>query len=153
MDHFNFTQIKMLQISLLFTITAKLFYLAQHDAQRRSTHYSLPPPVSPDQDEFLFEKGDLNLWAEPLQWARLLHTHLASLASAVGAGGIAPAELHRLSEMAQKQARSSERALGALPALPEFSANLEHARLSVQRERAALALRVLGKLQKDSLSS
>ncbi|XP_031435285.1 thyroid adenoma-associated protein isoform X2 [Clupea harengus] len=106
-----------------------------------------------DVDEFLFEKGDLNLWAEPLQWARLLHTHLASLASAVGAGGIAPAELHRLSEMAQKQARSSERALGALPALPEFSANLEHARLSVQRERAALALRVLGKLQKDSLSS
>ncbi|KAG5266714.1 hypothetical protein AALO_G00235290 [Alosa alosa] len=104
-------------------------------------------------EEFLFEKGDLNLWAEPLQWARLLHTHLAALASAAGPAGVPPAERRRLSELAQAQAQASEQALVALPTLPQFSAALEHARLSVQRERAGLALGILGMLQEDSLLS
>lgn len=106
-------------------------------------------------EEFLFEKGDLNLWAEPLQWARLLHQHLSVLAQTAvpGAASIPTVEMHRLEERAQAQARASEQALGALPALPQFSAALEHARLAVQRERAALALGVLKTLQGHAASS
>lgn len=57
-----------------------------------------------------------------------------------------------MSEQAQRQAQASDRALEALPALPQFSATLEHARVSVQKERAALALSVLGLLQQNFLS-
>lgn len=69
------------------------------------------------------------------------------LASGPPPPGVAPAELLRLSELAHRRAQASERALGELPALPQFSATLEHARLSVQKERAHLALSVLALLQ------
>ncbi|XP_066534782.1 thyroid adenoma-associated protein isoform X2 [Hoplias malabaricus] len=103
---------------------------------------------TPDLDkEFLFEKGDLNLWVEPLQWARLLHTHLCAL-STVTSLPACSTELDRISALAEARARSAGRALTALPEQPQFSATIEHAKLTVLKERATLAQKVLATFQK-----
>ncbi|KAJ8359680.1 hypothetical protein SKAU_G00162050 [Synaphobranchus kaupii] len=103
------------------------------------------------EEEFLFEKGELNLWAEPLQWARLLHRHLSELlrvpGEAEGVGRASQEGLDRLAALAEDHARSSRQRLSGLPPLPQFSCTADHARLDVQRERAALALEVLESLK------
>ncbi|XP_070772051.1 thyroid adenoma-associated protein [Enoplosus armatus] len=105
-----------------------------------------------DEEDFLFEKGDLNLWAEPVQWVKLLHRHLGSLILTFKqTQGIAgPDQLHQihtLSTQAQTKALSSRQALDSLPALPQFSCTLEHARLVLRHQRATLALDVLERLR------
>ncbi|KAG5831317.1 hypothetical protein ANANG_G00302500 [Anguilla anguilla] len=102
------------------------------------------------EEEFLFEKGELNLWAEPLRWARLLHRHLLALLRvpgvASGVAGASRAELDRLRTLAGDHAHTARQRLHALPPLPQFSCTIDHARLDVQRERAELALEVLKSL-------
>ncbi|XP_062257166.1 thyroid adenoma-associated protein isoform X1 [Platichthys flesus] len=106
-----------------------------------------------DEEDFLFEKGDLNLWAEPVQWVKLLHRHLTSLIPTLkqcqhpGAVILDQARLHTLSAQAQTMALSSQQALDSLPALPQFSCTAEHARLSLWHQRATLALDVLERLK------
>ncbi|XP_040906443.1 thyroid adenoma-associated protein [Toxotes jaculatrix] len=102
-----------------------------------------------DEEDFLFEKGDLNLWAEPVQWVKLLHRHLSSLIQTLkqtqhpGTSSLDQDQLHALSTQAQAKALSSQRALYSLPALPQFSCTVEHARLTLRHQRATLALEVL----------
>ncbi|XP_042288889.1 thyroid adenoma-associated protein isoform X2 [Thunnus maccoyii] len=107
-----------------------------------------------DEEEFLFEKGDLNLWAEPVQWVKLLHGHLSSLILAYkqtqDPGMAEPDQvhlIHTLSTQAQAKALSSQQALDSLPALPQFSCTMEHARLVLRQQRATLALDVLQRLR------
>ncbi|XP_041722121.2 thyroid adenoma-associated protein [Coregonus clupeaformis] len=105
-----------------------------------------------DEEELLFEKGDLNLWAEPVQWARLLHRHLGVLFKAPGLKALnqKQAELLRLS--ADALSLATQQALDGLPALPQFSCSIEHTRLALQQERATLALDILGTLRQTGLS-
>uniref|UniRef100_A0A8C3AY65 tRNA (32-2'-O)-methyltransferase regulator THADA n=1 Tax=Cyclopterus lumpus TaxID=8103 RepID=A0A8C3AY65_CYCLU len=105
-------------------------------------------------DDVLFEKGDLNLWAEPVQWVKLLHGHIGALvppAEQTGDPGIArPDQVRRIGALATRaraQAHSSQRALDALPALPQFSSPIEHARLVLRHQRATLSLDVLERLR------
>lgn len=105
-----------------------------------------------DEEDFLFEKGDLNLWAEPVQWVKLLHRHLGSLIPTFKQGaGITGLDLvhkiHKLSTQARAKALSSQQALDSLSALPQFSCAMEHARLALQHQRATLALDVLERLR------
>ncbi|XP_053476778.1 thyroid adenoma-associated protein [Ictalurus furcatus] len=104
-------------------------------------------------EEFLFEKGDLNLWAEPLQWARLLHRHLCVLSTVPGSPSLCPAELDRFSAIAGAYADSARRATSSLPVLPQFSATIEHAKLSLLNERAMLAQNVLSTIRRKTDSS
>ncbi|XP_068423389.1 thyroid adenoma-associated protein [Clinocottus analis] len=107
-----------------------------------------------DEEDFLFEKGDLNLWAEPVQWVKLLYGHISALVPAAKQTG-APIiveldQVRRISalvSLAQTQALSSQRALNSLPALPQFSSTMEHARLVLKHQRAILALDVLERLR------
>ncbi|XP_035387280.1 thyroid adenoma-associated protein isoform X1 [Electrophorus electricus] len=89
--------------------------------------------------EFLFEKGDLNLWVEPLQWARLLHQHLLTLSVAPGSPAPCQAEVKHLSTAADSHACAVQRAMDALPALPQFTATTEYTKLTLLSERAKLA--------------
>ncbi|XP_076852074.1 tRNA (32-2'-O)-methyltransferase regulator THADA-like, partial [Brachyhypopomus gauderio] len=98
--------------------------------------------------EFLFEKGDLNLWAEPLQWARLLHRHLLGLSVAAGSPAPHPAEVKRLSSAVEGHARSVEQAMTSLPALAQFTATTEHVRLAVLHERLTLAQSALAAFER-----
>ncbi|KAL7382872.1 hypothetical protein ABVT39_000669 [Epinephelus coioides] len=107
-----------------------------------------------DEEEFLFEKGDLNLWAEPVQWVKLLHRHVGSLIVTfrqTQASGITGPDqvhqLHTLSTQAQAKTLGSQQALDSLPALPQFSLTMEHARLVLRHQRASLALDVLERLR------
>lgn len=108
-----------------------------------------------DEDDFLFEKGELNLWAEPLQWVRLLHQHLCSLVETFGqgSGGAGPEleqQIRTLTSQARAKVLSSQQALDSLPSLPQFSCTLEHSRLLLWHQRAALTLDVLERLTKTS---
>ncbi|XP_030626930.1 thyroid adenoma-associated protein [Chanos chanos] len=98
-------------------------------------------------EEFLFEKGDLNLWAEPLQWARLLHRHLCALSPVSRDPPVSVAEIDRLSAARDANARSARRGESDLPPLPQFSATIEHAKLKLIGDRAALTQTVLDKLK------
>uniref|UniRef100_G3NDT1 tRNA (32-2'-O)-methyltransferase regulator THADA n=1 Tax=Gasterosteus aculeatus aculeatus TaxID=481459 RepID=G3NDT1_GASAC len=101
-----------------------------------------------DEEDFLFEKGDLNLWAEPVQWAKLLHGHVCSLIRAPGAAWPDQGpRIHPLLTRARAQALSSQRGLDSLPALPQFSSAMEHARLVLRLQRATLAVDVLDRLR------
>lgn len=110
--------------------------------------------LSCDQDEeFLFEKGELNLWAEPLKWAGLLHRHLCPLLRGAAMAGVEPRKLEELFARAEARAEASGQRLQALPALPQFSCTAEHERLSVTKQRACSALEVLGLLQPEQNTS
>uniref|UniRef100_A0A672QAP7 tRNA (32-2'-O)-methyltransferase regulator THADA n=2 Tax=Sinocyclocheilus grahami TaxID=75366 RepID=A0A672QAP7_SINGR len=98
-------------------------------------------------EEFLFEKGDLNLWAEPLLWARMLHRHLSALVSVTHSPEVSAAELDRLSAIAKSNALAAQRSMKALPALPQFSATIEYAKISLLKERTSLALNLLDTLR------
>ncbi|XP_061601680.1 thyroid adenoma-associated protein isoform X2 [Cololabis saira] len=108
-----------------------------------------------DEEDFLFEKRDLNLWAEPLQWLTLLHRHLVSLIQK----NPGPADqdqdqdqvqVRQLLLRAQAKAQSSQQALDRLPALPQFCCGAEHARLTLRRRRARLVVDLLERLQPGS---
>uniref|UniRef100_A0A672ZVR7 tRNA (32-2'-O)-methyltransferase regulator THADA n=1 Tax=Sphaeramia orbicularis TaxID=375764 RepID=A0A672ZVR7_9TELE len=105
-----------------------------------------------DEEDFLFEKGDLNLWAEPVQWVKLLHRHLRDLIQTrdqtedpgdPGAAEFDPSRVQALSVQAQSCSLSSQHALDSLPALPQFCCTMEHARLTLRHQRATLALELL----------
>ncbi|KAK5908110.1 hypothetical protein CgunFtcFv8_016195 [Champsocephalus gunnari] len=107
-----------------------------------------------DDEDFLFEKGGLNLWAEPVQWVNLLHRHVHSLLLGFKQsqapevpGQDQVHQIQTLSTQAQAQALSSQNALDSLPALPQFCLTLEHARLLLRLQRATLALEVLDRLR------
>ncbi|XP_041645448.1 thyroid adenoma-associated protein isoform X2 [Cheilinus undulatus] len=107
-----------------------------------------------DEEDFLFEKGDRNLWAEPIQWVKLLHRHLESLILTFKQSQTPDItnpdlfhQLQTLSAQATVQALSSQDALHSLPALPQFSSTIEHARLLLQNQRASLVLELLDRLQ------
>lgn len=100
------------------------------------------------EEDFLFEKGNLNLWAEPLQWAKMLHGRLCDLIGASGllSGSYEAQLVQALSQRARVQELNSQQALDKLPTLPQFSCTMEHARLTLQQQRASLALNVLHRL-------
>ncbi|XP_033835592.1 thyroid adenoma-associated protein [Periophthalmus magnuspinnatus] len=108
--------------------------------------------TSLDDEDFLFEKGALNLWAEPVQWVRLLHRHLSSLVQTLvqtldPGSGLHLSRIRTLSDQAQTQSQSALKSLSSLPSLPQFICPMEHARLTLKHDRAQLALDVLHKLR------
>ncbi|KAL0964357.1 hypothetical protein UPYG_G00322770 [Umbra pygmaea] len=108
-----------------------------------------------DEEDFLFEKGDLNLWAEPVQWVRLLHKHLGVLFQDPGLKALKQnqAELLRLSAQAEALHLATQQGLKGLPALPQFSCTIEHAKLTLQQERATLAMDILDNLRQAGEST
>lgn len=108
-----------------------------------------------DEEDFMFEKGDLNLWAEPVQWVRLLHQHLCCLVEtwSRGRGGVGPEleqQLRGLSAQARARVLACQQGLEALPVLPQFSCPGQHQRLLLGHHRASLALDVLDRLRDSS---
>ncbi|XP_065153408.1 thyroid adenoma-associated protein isoform X1 [Paramisgurnus dabryanus] len=103
---------------------------------------------SSDFDEdFLFEKGDFNLWAEPMLWARMLHGHLSTLSGVPHSPGVSPADLDRLSAIANSNAVNAEQAMKTLPALPQFSATIEYGKIMLLKERSSLAQSIVHTLR------
>ncbi|XP_023818937.1 thyroid adenoma-associated protein [Oryzias latipes] len=99
-----------------------------------------------DEEDFLFEKGDRNLWAEPLLWVKLLHRHLRPLVLQLDQERPDPEQLVLMEARARAEALRSQQALESLPALPQFCCAAEHARLTLRQHRAGLVLNLLEEL-------
>lgn len=123
------------------------------DEETKQEETAAEEASSLEDEDFLFEKGELNLWAEPVQWVKLLHRHLSALIKTLlqtrgtGPTGLDPSHLNALSDQARTQSLSALKALDSLPALPQFCCPMEHARLTLKQQRAELTLEVLQRLR------
>ncbi|NXC48618.1 THADA protein, partial [Penelope pileata] len=105
-----------------------------------------PEPSALEEEDCLFDKGEMNFWAEKLTSARLLSKHLLLLARAAPPAPPAT-ELNRLSSKAQGEAQLVAHLLRALPPTPEFSKPAEFTTLAIQNERISACLKILNLLK------
>ncbi|NXA13243.1 THADA protein, partial [Sapayoa aenigma] len=102
-----------------------------------------------EEDDYLFDKGEVNFWAEKLTHVRQLSKHLLQLISVTHLTLPDDRELNRLSGIALDQAQLIEHLLRALPPAPEFSKTAEFTRLAIQNERVLVCLKILNLLKSD----
>ncbi|XP_009707772.1 PREDICTED: thyroid adenoma-associated protein [Cariama cristata] len=102
-----------------------------------------------EEDDYLFDKGEVNFWAEKLTHVRQLSKHLLQLISMTHLTLPDHRELNRLSRIALDQAQLVEHLLRALPPTPEFSKTAEFTRLAIQNERVSVCLKILNLLKSD----
>lgn len=102
-----------------------------------------------EEDDSLFDKGEVNFWAEKLTHVRQLSKHLLHLISVTHLTLPEHGELNHLSRIALDQAQCTEHLLGALPLVPEFSRTPEFTRLAIQKERISVCLKILNLLKSD----
>ncbi|XP_062427880.1 tRNA (32-2'-O)-methyltransferase regulator THADA isoform X1 [Rhea pennata] len=103
-----------------------------------------------EEDDYLFDKGEVNFWAEKLTNVRQLGKHLLQLVSVTNLTS-ADQELNRLSRTALEQAQLVAHLLRALPPTPEFSKTAEFTRLAIQNERISICLKILNLLKSDDV--
>ncbi|XP_021248187.1 thyroid adenoma-associated protein isoform X2 [Numida meleagris] len=106
-----------------------------------------PEPFAPEEEECLFDKGEVNFWAEKLTSARLLAKHLLLLAQATHLALPDGGELDWLSRRAQDQAQLVAHLLAALPPSAEFLKTAEFTKLAIQNEQISLCIKILNLLQ------
>ncbi|KAM6085586.1 tRNA (32-2'-O)-methyltransferase regulator THADA [Theristicus caerulescens] len=104
---------------------------------------------APEEDDYLFDKGEVNFWAEKLTHVRQLSKHLLQLISVTHLTLPDHGELNRLSRIALDQAQLVGHHLRALPPTPEFSKTAEFTRLAIQNERVSVCLKILNLLKSD----
>ncbi|XP_068014938.1 tRNA (32-2'-O)-methyltransferase regulator THADA isoform X2 [Melanerpes formicivorus] len=102
-----------------------------------------------EEDDHLFDKGEVNFWAEKLTYIRQLSKHLLQLVSVTHLTLPDHGELHRLSRITMDQAQMVGHLLRALPRTPEFSRTAEFTRLSIEKERLSVCLKILNLLKSD----
>ncbi|NXW83716.1 THADA protein, partial [Alopecoenas beccarii] len=108
-----------------------------------------PEASAPEEDDYLFDKGEVNFWAEKLTHVRQLSEHLLLLISTTHLTLPDQGELNRLSRIALDQAQLVGHLLRALPPTPEFTKTAEFTRLSIQNERISVCLKILDLLKTD----
>ncbi|NWQ77060.1 THADA protein, partial [Columbina picui] len=108
-----------------------------------------PEASAPEEDDYLFDKGEVNFWAETLTHVRQLSKHLLLLISTTHLTLPDQGELNRLSRIALDQAQLVGHLLRALPPTPEFTKTAEFTRLSIQNERISVCLKMLDLLKTD----
>ncbi|NXV15294.1 THADA protein, partial [Cepphus grylle] len=104
---------------------------------------------APEEDDYLFDKGEVNFWAEELTHVRQLSKHLLLLISMTHLTLPDRGELNRLSRIALDQAQLVGHLLRELPPTPEFSKTTEFTRLAIQNERVSVCLKILNLLKFD----
>ncbi|NXE07593.1 THADA protein, partial [Lophotis ruficrista] len=104
---------------------------------------------APEEDDYLFDKGEVNFWAEKLTHVRQLSKHLLRLISTTHLTLPDHGELNRLSRIALDQAQLVGHLFRALPPTPEFSKTAEFTRLAIQNERISVCLKILNLLKPD----
>ncbi|XP_074898904.1 tRNA (32-2'-O)-methyltransferase regulator THADA isoform X3 [Buteo buteo] len=102
-----------------------------------------------EEDDYLFDKGEVNFWAEKLTLVRQLSKHLLQLISMTHLTLPDHGELNQLSRTALDQAQLVGHLLRVLPSTPEFSKTSEFTRLAIQNERISVCLKILNLLKSD----
>uniref|UniRef100_A0A8B9R2I5 tRNA (32-2'-O)-methyltransferase regulator THADA n=1 Tax=Anas platyrhynchos TaxID=8839 RepID=A0A8B9R2I5_ANAPL len=103
-----------------------------------------------EEDDNLFDKGEVNFWEEKLTNARQLSKHLLRLIQVTHLT-LPDQELNRLSRRAQDQAQLVAHLLRALPPSPEFSKTSEFTKLAIQNERVSHSSLCYGALPPEVL--
>lgn len=85
--------------------------------------------------DVLFDKSEINLWAEKITFANLLQKHLSRLISHSKAVPDDESHLCLLSAKASDQAQRVARLFDGLPPAAEFSRTADYTRLSIQKVR------------------
>uniref|UniRef100_A0A8C0AS56 tRNA (32-2'-O)-methyltransferase regulator THADA n=1 Tax=Buteo japonicus TaxID=224669 RepID=A0A8C0AS56_9AVES len=106
-----------------------------------------------EEDDYLFDKGEVNFWAEKLTLVRQLSKHLLQLISMTHLTLPDHGELNQLSRTALDQAQLVGHLLRVLPSTPEFSKTSEFTRLAIQNERISVCLKILNLLKSDDTSA
>ncbi|XP_067149238.1 tRNA (32-2'-O)-methyltransferase regulator THADA [Apteryx mantelli] len=104
-----------------------------------------------EEDDYLFDKGEVNFWAEKLTNVKQLSKHLLQLISMTHLTSADQVELHQLSRTVLEQAQLVAHLLRMLPPTPEFSKTVEFTRLAIQNERISICLKILHSLKSDDI--
>ncbi|KAM4770872.1 tRNA (32-2'-O)-methyltransferase regulator THADA [Rhinophrynus dorsalis] len=99
------------------------------------------------EEDFLFEKGEANFWAEKLTYIRLLSKHLCELISSYPSSLLPNTTFCHLSKAASEQSECIQRFLQDLPPIPEFQKTAEYTRLRIHKERTSKCVQMLALLQ------
>ncbi|XP_058523993.1 thyroid adenoma-associated protein [Ochotona princeps] len=98
-------------------------------------------------DDYLFEKAEVNFWAEPLLFVRHLCQHLSGLLSKSGWCPPTPDGLGPLQRTLSEQCHLLPQLFGELPPAAEFVKTVEFTRLRIQEERTLACLQLLALLE------
>ncbi|XP_061481363.1 tRNA (32-2'-O)-methyltransferase regulator THADA isoform X2 [Rhineura floridana] len=98
------------------------------------------------ENDYLFDKGQANFWAEKLTKVRQLSKHLL-LIPVTHINPRDQEKLHQLATLASDQAKLVTQLLKEMPPTPEFSQSVEFTELIIQNERISACLNILGLLE------
>lgn len=102
-------------------------------------------PAQGDEDH-LFDKDTVNLWAEPLLLVKHLNAHLVQLLTDAPLPLCDPEQLQALHSRAQAQCHLLSQRLGRLPPNAAFLRTPEFTQLRITEERTQACLRLLAQL-------
>ncbi|XP_034857569.1 thyroid adenoma-associated protein isoform X6 [Mirounga leonina] len=98
-------------------------------------------------EDYLFEKAEVNFWAETLIFVKYLSEHLFQLLSKSSCNALSPQSLHHLHRTASEQGHLLSQLFRELPPAAEFLKTVEFTRLRIQEERTSACLRLLALLE------
>ncbi|XP_036080745.1 thyroid adenoma-associated protein isoform X2 [Rousettus aegyptiacus] len=107
------------------------------------------------EEDYLFEKVEVNFWAETLIFVKYLYKHLFCLLSKSSWHPLSPERLCHLQRTMSEQCHLLSQLFRELPPTAEFLKTVEFTRLRIQEERTLACLRLLafleGKEREDTL--
>lgn len=107
------------------------------------------------EDDYLFEKVEVNFWAEALIFVKYLYKHLFRLLSKSSWNRLSPETLCHLQRTTSEQCHLLSQLFKELPPTAEFLKTVDFTRLRIQEERTMACLRLQafleGKEGKDTL--
>ncbi|XP_054938722.1 thyroid adenoma-associated protein-like [Physeter macrocephalus] len=99
------------------------------------------------EEDYLFEKTEVNFWAETLIFMKYLYKHLFRLLSKSSWRPLSPERLCHLQRTASEQCHLLSQLFRELPPTAEFLKTVEFTRLRIREERALACLRLLAFLE------
>ncbi|XP_068089110.1 tRNA (32-2'-O)-methyltransferase regulator THADA isoform X2 [Hyperolius riggenbachi] len=99
--------------------------------------------VKPVEEDYLFEKGEANFWAEKLVYVRLLDRHVRELINTTRYSIPLDATLLQISQRAGDRSERLQHLLNDLPPTPQFLKTTEYTRLLIHKERASRCTDIL----------
>lgn len=99
------------------------------------------------EEDYLFEKAEVNFWAETLIFVKYLCKHLFCLLSKSGWRLPSPEMLCHLQRMVSEQCCLLSQLFRELPPAAEFVKTVEFTRLRIQEERTLACLKLLAFLE------
>ncbi|XP_053445859.1 thyroid adenoma-associated protein isoform X2 [Nycticebus coucang] len=99
------------------------------------------------EGEYLFEKEEVNFWAETLMFVNYLRKHLFQLLSKSGWRPPSPERLSHLQRTVSEQCHLLSQLFRELPPAAEFLKTVEFTRLRIQKERTLACLKLLAFLE------